>query len=337
MATRRPLVLIGGKRKLLPAEDTLPGSGDVATTIHAATTKTTPADADELGIVDSAASWVLKKFTWANLKAALLAYFKGQFREKLTAARTYYVRTDGGDSNDGLSDTTGGAFATIQKALDVASALDTGIYDVTISIGAGTFSEPQFVLKSYTGAGLIILQGAGTSNTTLSTTSAASSGAIMAQSVIGRYHLRDFKLTNTGTAAQALLYAYGGSRLYFEDLDFGSGAKWHIGAQFGAFVEATGGYSISGGSESHMAVFANSFVYISQKTIVLTGTPAFSVAFARAEFVGAVYLYSNTFSGSATGKRYQCVGGGGIRVLGAGANYIPGDVAGTTDTTSWYL
>jgi hypothetical protein len=47
------------------------GATDVAAVIHAATGKTTPVDADEFGIVDSAASNVLKKLTWANLKATL--------------------------------------------------------------------------------------------------------------------------------------------------------------------------------------------------------------------------------------------------------------------------
>jgi hypothetical protein len=49
--------------------------GDIAATTHAATSKATPVDADELPLVDSAASWGLKKLTWANLKATLKSYF----------------------------------------------------------------------------------------------------------------------------------------------------------------------------------------------------------------------------------------------------------------------
>jgi hypothetical protein len=56
----------------------LDGSADItviAPGTHAATSKATPVDADELPLVDSAASNVLKKLTWANLKATLKAYF----------------------------------------------------------------------------------------------------------------------------------------------------------------------------------------------------------------------------------------------------------------------
>ena len=43
--------------------------------INGATSKTTPVDADYIGLMDSAASNVLKKLSWANLKATLKTYF----------------------------------------------------------------------------------------------------------------------------------------------------------------------------------------------------------------------------------------------------------------------
>ena len=58
------------------AEAAQSASGAIAPSIHAAIEKTTPADADEFPIVDSAASWSLKKLTWGNLKAAVFAAFK---------------------------------------------------------------------------------------------------------------------------------------------------------------------------------------------------------------------------------------------------------------------
>lgn len=65
--------------KLGTAWHAMLGSGDLSTqvpaTVHAATSKATPVDADELPLVDSAASYGLKRLTWANLKTALSSFF----------------------------------------------------------------------------------------------------------------------------------------------------------------------------------------------------------------------------------------------------------------------
>jgi hypothetical protein len=53
-----------------------------AADITSATSKTTPVDADEIPIVDSAASNVLKKLTWANLKATLKTYFDALYASR---------------------------------------------------------------------------------------------------------------------------------------------------------------------------------------------------------------------------------------------------------------
>lgn len=50
-------------------------SGNVPVDTHASSSKPTPVDADEIPLSDSAASWGLKKLTWANLKATLAALF----------------------------------------------------------------------------------------------------------------------------------------------------------------------------------------------------------------------------------------------------------------------
>lgn len=50
-------------------------AGNVASSIHGVAGKTTPVNADELGLLDSAASFALKVLTWANVKATLKTYF----------------------------------------------------------------------------------------------------------------------------------------------------------------------------------------------------------------------------------------------------------------------
>ncbi len=61
----------------------------LASVTHAATSKATPVDADEIPIVDSAASNTLKKLTWANLKATAKSYFD-----------TLYLSVSGGTVGD---------------------------------------------------------------------------------------------------------------------------------------------------------------------------------------------------------------------------------------------
>lgn len=53
------------------------GAAILAATIHAATSKTPPVDADEIPLVDSAATFGLKRLTWANLKTTVYAAVGG--------------------------------------------------------------------------------------------------------------------------------------------------------------------------------------------------------------------------------------------------------------------
>lgn len=54
-------------------------SQNVGNLINSSTNKTTPVNADYIGLMDSAASNILKKLSWANIKATLLTYFSQIF------------------------------------------------------------------------------------------------------------------------------------------------------------------------------------------------------------------------------------------------------------------
>jgi hypothetical protein len=60
---------------------------NVGAAIHGATEKTTPVDTDTFAGIDNAASSVLKKFTWANIKAALLTYFTTLFTRRINSVQ----------------------------------------------------------------------------------------------------------------------------------------------------------------------------------------------------------------------------------------------------------
>lgn len=83
--------------------------------IHNATGKTTPVDADELPISDSAASWILKKVTWSNIKATLKTYFDTIYQ----AALGYTPVNKAGDNLTGA--------VNANKGTDIASASTTNI------------------------------------------------------------------------------------------------------------------------------------------------------------------------------------------------------------------
>ncbi len=61
---------------------------DIGISVHAAASKATPIDADEFGGTDSASSFALAKFTWANIKTTMKSYLNG-FYGQLTVANSF--------------------------------------------------------------------------------------------------------------------------------------------------------------------------------------------------------------------------------------------------------
>lgn len=244
-------------------------------------------------------------------------------REAITANRTYYVRTDGSDSNTGLVDSAGGAFLTIQAAIDAIAALDIGDFNVDIEVRDGTYTGTTNVFGSWVGTGVVTINGESASGTIISTTSAdclsATNGA--------RLTVNDVELrTTTGGNA---LSADSSSVILFSGIRFGACAGHQIQASNGAVISAAGNYAIVGNAVSHLHAPFGGFINISGVTVTLSGTPAFSGFFAGVSGPSNITAVSTTFSGSATGARYIIYKSGHIETNGANpASYFPGNAAG---------
>lgn len=265
----------------------------------------------------------------------------GTLRDVLTAARTYYVRTDGSDSNTGLANTAGGAFLTIQKAVDVVAALDISIYDVTIQIAAGTYSvasTSNVLLKSPVGSGKVILVGDETtpSNVVVQTTGTMTTtdGIVFLQAQPGRFSLRGVQLKSSASGTVFGLHVAAGY-LEFQNIDFNTGMLQQLRVADGGYANCTGNYTISGGATEHWTLAAEAELRVQSRTITLTGTPAFS-NFLTVSMLSTALVNGNTFSGSATGTRYSASLNSVINTGGGGASYLPGDVAGSTATGGQY-
>ncbi len=253
-------------------------------------------------------------------------------REKLSANRTYYVRTDGSDSNTGLVDSAAGAFLTIQKAVDtIANTLDIAGYTVTIQVRDGTYTG-AVKLKNVVGfaaAGNLVIQG---NNSTPANViiSISNTDCFTADGISSVWDIKDMKLT-TATGWYACLYTLNGATIRFGNINFGSCSSMHVYARNGR-IQCLSNYTISGGGHCHWLANNNGFLFVQGFTITLTGTPAFNT-FAIAQQLGMALVNNNTYSGSATGARYLADTNSIIR---SGAT-LPGDADGSTATGGQYI
>lgn len=252
-------------------------------------------------------------------------------RERLTAARTYYVRTDGSDSNTGLANSAGGAFLTIQKAVDtVCLGLDMGSNQVTIQVGDGTYTAAN-TLKPYVGSVAPIITGnvATPANVLVSTTSASCFSLTVAYT----WAIKGMKLVTT-TSGYGLTASRSGV-INFQNIDFGASAG-HIAVASWGVVGATGSYTISGGAPFHFVITDGGVVAINSVPVTITGTPAFATSFCYLRTLGVLSAVAATFSGSATGSRYNVSLNSVVFVNGAGTSFLPGNAAGITATGGQY-
>jgi hypothetical protein len=125
-------------------------AANVAGDTHAAASKTTPVDADELPLVDSAASFGLKKLTWANLKASI----SGVSVQTVTTTSGAVTSTASAIPIDNTTpqNTEGAALAALDTAITPTSASNTIRVEFSVNLsfseaGAGVYKAIACLFK----------------------------------------------------------------------------------------------------------------------------------------------------------------------------------------------
>jgi hypothetical protein len=160
---------------------------NVGSSIHGATAKTTPVDADTMPLIDSAASNVLKKLSWANVKATLKTYFDTLYQAAgsyLTSANIVQTITNGvtdkAPSEDAVFDALAGKQATLVsgtniKTIEGQSLVGSGNIDLSKSdVGLGNVDNTSDANKPVSTATQTALNA---KQNTLTLTTTGSSGA----------------------------------------------------------------------------------------------------------------------------------------------------------------
>jgi hypothetical protein len=253
----------------------------------------------------------------------------------------FYVRTDGADTNDGLVNTAAGAFRTIQYAVNavakrVYNERVYGGYDdvwdnCIIQVAAGTYSETVKLKNLHCFEGCTIK---GDEVTPGNVIIAGVGDGIAAFGLSSKWAIKGVKIT---AAAGSAIRANRGAFVAFQNVEFGAvTGGYHILAEDGAQILATGNYAISGAAPAHV-LLRNSSANLSGRTLTITGTPAFATAFAYLEDGSNLRIVGNTFTGSATGVRYSANGLSVINTNGGGATYLPGGTGGSTAGGGQYV
>jgi hypothetical protein len=257
-------------------------------------------------------------------------------RLKLTTAIDYYVdKTSGSDSNAGTSSGAGNAWQTLQHAWNwLQQNIDANGQTITIHCAdSATAYAPLSAggpLVGSVGPQSVII--VGNTTTPANCPLAGTTGNAVESLNSAAFTIKGFKLTAPSGIG---LYA-SGARIVYQNIDFGACSSYQVNSVTGSVVLMSGPCTVSGGAQCHATADGASFVMTGQ-TLTLTGTPAFSSSFARAQDLGILNAGGMTFSGTATGSRYFATQAGVIATQGAATTYLPGDRSGPTATGGQYV
>lgn len=244
----------------------------------------------------------------------------------LTSNLDIYVATTGNDTNDGLSSST--PFQTIQMAVSaVQSRYALCGHTVTINVADGIYKE-NIKVSFLTGG---ILKFSGSTNAVLQ----CSTGLLFNINHGSCVHILGFTIGGGGTPEGIYVLDWATCVLAGGHI-FSNITGFHAAAVRSSSIILSGNYTINGGARNHLGAYDNSSIIFQNITTTLVGTPNL-ITFIDAGRNGSVQASGAfTYSGGATGIRYNAYAGGNIWTNGKGANFFPGTINGSTASGGVY-
>jgi len=265
-----------------------------------------------------------------------------EFRRNITAALTVYVRSDGNDSNNGLTNTAAGAFLTLQGAYNyVAKYYASSGFQITIQIGLpGTYvglyapnlglngnivvqgdinNQSLYVITPFTGgdgrqwcfySGILTLSISGMT-CDMSSASNVNAGGHVAAGTNGALAYGNVVLKYTGNSATltAIRSETGGTTYRTGPVTVNGGGT--LGSIIATYLN-----SVDGGNAGGAATFTIGPINFTQFYNIQGG---------------AATLASTTFAsgGAVTGAQFNVVDNGVIDTAGNAVSVIPGNTTGS--------
>lgn len=263
-------------------------------------------------VVGNGSAWIL----------ASVAY--SEFRRSLRANLTIYINDAiGNDNNDGSANTAGGAFKTIQGAIDrIAGIYDTGSFTITLKCAAGTYDNTIF---QTTRSLNLVLVGEPTDPSLVKINCPGGSAGVVAKEGCS-VAVDGVELIGTGNG----LDANNNGTIRYQNVHF-SNTGTHVTANYASSATQTGPCVVKAASApQHIFAGVTSSILTAFQTLTFADPVTWGVGFAVTGGGQAIVNGMTYFSvGNASGPRYFSNALGMIYVAGGGPNILPGSTAGS--------
>ncbi|WP_054312927.1 DUF2793 domain-containing protein [Mesorhizobium sp. 1M-11] len=288
------------------------------------------------GLVKTATTQEVKDATGTGAVRAqdLVSYILRPDEDEITL----YIRPDGDDINDGSANDAGHAFKTIAAAIDrIQNRYAFAGRKAILKLGTpGTYDT--CIIRSVAGS----LEIVGDKDNRADYVLTGARGMTISSAAVT---LSGLTLTYGNGAIQHNLQVGNSGVATIDGVIFNcavSQSTWsHIFSTDGGSVILQSGFSATIGGDAYAALYAATGGTIAASTaaemLITPNNPTFSDATVVARSGGVVEIAALTFHpGGGIGRRYHAALNGVINTNGGGANFIPGNSAGLTETGGQY-